>query len=77
MSTKGSIDLLRQAKSSGQIVTAEATPHHFTLSDDFITDYDGNTKMNPPLRSKERCISNSSSFKRQCNRNYCNRPRTT
>ncbi len=53
MSTKGSIDLLRQAKSSGQIVTAEATPHHFTLSDDFITDYDGNTKMNPPLRSKE------------------------
>lgn len=53
MSTKGSVELLRQAKLSGQNVTAEATPHHFTLSDDFITDYDGNTKMNPPLRSKE------------------------
>ena len=53
MSTKGSVELLRQAKSKGQAVTAEATPHHFTLSDDFITDYDGNTKMNPPLRSKE------------------------
>ncbi|NDO45546.1 dihydroorotase [Clostridium sp. MD294] len=53
MSTKGSVELLRQAKSAGQTVTAEATPHHFTLSDDFITDYDGNTKMNPPLRSKE------------------------
>ena len=53
MSTKGSVELLRQAKLAGQTVTAEATPHHFTLSDDFITDYDGNTKMNPPLRSKE------------------------
>lgn len=53
MSTKGSVELLRQAKAAGQNVTAEATPHHFTLSDDFITDYDGNTKMNPPLRSKE------------------------
>ncbi len=53
MSTKGSVELLRQAKLAGQTVTAEATPHHFTLSDDFITDYDGNTKMNPPLRAKE------------------------
>ncbi len=53
ISTKGSIEFLRQAKAAGQSVTAEATPHHFTLSDDFITDYDGNTKMNPPLRSKE------------------------
>ena len=53
MSTKGSVELLRQAKLAGQTVTAEATPHHFTLRDDFITDYDGNTKMNPPLRSKE------------------------
>ncbi len=53
MSTKGSVALLRQAKQDGQNVTAEATPHHFTLSDDFITDYDGNTKMNPPLRAKE------------------------
>ncbi len=53
MSTKGSVEIVKQAKLAGQNVTAEATPHHFTLSDDFITDYDGNTKMNPPLRSKE------------------------
>ena len=53
ISTKGSVDLIRDAKSRGWRVTAEATPHHFTLSDDFITDYDGNTKMNPPLRSAE------------------------
>lgn len=53
ISTKGSVDLIRDAKAKGWQVTAEATPHHFTLSDDFITDYDGNTKMNPPLRSKE------------------------
>lgn len=53
ISTKGSVEILKQAKLAGQNVTAEVTPHHFTLSDDFITDYDGNTKMNPPLRSKE------------------------
>lgn len=53
MSTKGSIQLIRNAKAEGQCLTAEATPHHFTLSDSFITDYDGNAKMNPPLRSDE------------------------
>jgi dihydroorotase len=34
-------------------VTAEVTPHHFTLSDEDITAYDANYKMNPPLRSKK------------------------
>ena len=63
MSTKGSVELLRQAKLAGQTVTAEATPHHFTLSDDFITDYDGNTKMNPPLRSKEDVLANRQALK--------------
>lgn len=53
ISTKESINLLREAHSRGEAVTAEACPHHFTLSDKFITDYDGNTKMNPPLRSEE------------------------
>lgn len=53
MSTKGSVELIEDAKKKGIQVTAEATPHHFTLSDDFITNYDGNTKMNPPLRSRE------------------------
>lgn len=53
MSTRGSVELIRNAKAKGLNVTAEVTPHHFTLSDRFITDYDANTKMNPPLRSDE------------------------
>lgn len=53
MSTKGCVDLIRQAKERGINVTAEATPHHFTLSEEDINDYDSNYKMNPPLRSKE------------------------
>ncbi len=52
MSTAGSVELIRQAKAKGLSVTAEATPHHFTLCDEDITDYDANFKMNPPLRSK-------------------------
>ncbi|MDE6357599.1 MAG: dihydroorotase [Eubacteriales bacterium] len=53
MSTKGSVALIREAKARGSNVTAEVTPHHFTLIDEDITDYDANFKMNPPLRSKE------------------------
>ncbi|MBO5099667.1 MAG: dihydroorotase, partial [Clostridia bacterium] len=53
MSTKGCVDLIRQAKERGVEVTAEVTPHHFTLSEDEICDYDSNFKMNPPLRTKE------------------------
>lgn len=53
MSTKGSVDLIRDAKARGSNVTAEVTPHHFTLIDEDITDYDANFKMNPPLRSME------------------------
>lgn len=53
MSTKGCVELIRQAKERGVQVTAEVTPHHFTLTEDDIVDYDSNFKMNPPLRSKE------------------------
>ena len=53
VSTKGSIQLIKEAHARGEKVTAEITPHHFTLSDSCITDYDGNKKMNPPLRSEE------------------------
>ena len=53
MSTKGSVALIREAKARGSNVTAEVTPHHFTLIDEDITDYDANFKMNPPLRSME------------------------
>lgn len=53
VSTKESIQLLREAHKRGETVTAEITPHHFTLTDEAVINYDGNTKMNPPLRSKE------------------------
>lgn len=53
VSTKGSVDLVRQAKARGVRVSCEATPHHFTLSDEAVRGYDTNAKMNPPLRSQE------------------------
>jgi len=53
ISTKGCVELIKQAKKRGVNVTAEVTPHHFTLSEDDIIDYDSNFKMNPPLRKKE------------------------
>jgi dihydroorotase len=50
MSTRGSVELIRRAKDKGLKVTAEATPHHFTLTDERVGSYDTNAKMNPPLR---------------------------
>ncbi|MGH7819632.1 MAG: dihydroorotase, partial [Candidatus Binatia bacterium] len=52
-STRGTVELVREAKARGVRVTAEATPHHFTLTDEAVADYDGNAKMNPPLRSAD------------------------
>ena len=51
LSTAGSVAAVRQAKASGLDVTAEATPHHFTMTDEALTTYDPNAKVNPPLRS--------------------------
>ena len=53
MSTKGGVDLVRKAKAEGVKVTCEVTPHHLSLSDDSLVNYDTNLKMNPPLRTKE------------------------
>ena len=53
VTTKKSVDIIRDAKNRGVRVTAEATPHHFTLSEDDIKDCDANYKMNPPLRFRE------------------------
>lgn len=53
ISSKNSVELVRQAKKKGINVTAEATPHHFTLTDEAIKSYDTNYKMNPPLRTQE------------------------
>jgi dihydroorotase len=50
MSTRGSVDLIRRAKEKGLPVTAEATPHHFSLTHERVEGYDTNAKMNPPLR---------------------------
>ncbi len=53
LSTAGSVELIRQAKARGLAVTAEATPHHFTLTEEAVGEYDTNAKMNPPLRTAE------------------------
>lgn len=50
VSTRGSVDLVRRAREDGVAVTAEATPHHLTLTDDAVTGYRTNAKVNPPLR---------------------------
>ena len=52
ISTKNSVELVREAKKKGIKVTAEVTPHHFTLIDDSLKTYDTNFKMNPPLRTQ-------------------------
>jgi dihydroorotase len=51
ISTAGAVELVRQAKKRGIQVTAEVTPHHFTLNDEALESYDTNLKMNPPLRA--------------------------
>jgi dihydroorotase len=59
VSTAGSIDIIRRAKSRGVRVTTEVCPHHFTLTDDSLRKFDSNYKMSPPLRSRkhvEACI---------------------
>lgn len=53
MSTRGSVDLIRRAKEKGLRVTAEAAPHHFSLTHERCEGYDTNAKMNPPLREAE------------------------
>src|SRR5687768_3328545 len=51
MSTKGSVELIRWGKERGIRVTAEACPHHLSLTEDRVGAYDTNAKMNPPLRT--------------------------
>lgn len=53
VSTRGALEAVRRAKERGLSVTCEVAPHHFTLSDEAVRDYDTNTKMCPPLRSLE------------------------
>ena len=53
VSTRGTVQLVRNAKSDGLRVTAEATPHHFSLTDAALEDYDPNARVNPPLRTED------------------------
>jgi len=53
ISTIGALEAVRTAKRNGLSVTCEVTPHHWTLTDEAVSDYDTNTKMSPPLRSRE------------------------
>lgn len=53
ISTKGSVQLIREAKGRGVKVTAETCPHYFILTEEAIGDYDTLAKVNPPLRTKE------------------------
>jgi dihydroorotase len=53
LSTRRSVQMVREAKSRGLRISAEVTPHHFTLTDAAVAEYDTNAKMNPPLRSSD------------------------
>ena len=51
ISAARAVDIVRRFKAEGVRVTAEVTPHHFTLTDEAVGNYDTNAKMAPPLRS--------------------------
>ncbi len=51
VSAARSVEIIRKAKARGIAMTAEVTPHHLILTDEAVSGYDTNTKMNPPLRS--------------------------
>ncbi|MDI6641679.1 MAG: dihydroorotase [Elusimicrobiota bacterium] len=53
VSTKGSVELIRQAKRDGLRVTCETCPQYFTLTDEAVKSFNTNTKLKPPLRTKE------------------------
>lgn len=53
ISTRGALEAVRHAKDEGVAVTCEVTPHHWTLTDEAVAEYDTNTKMSPPLRSSD------------------------
>lgn len=53
VSTKGGVQLVREAKARGVRVTAETAPHYIGATDAWVQDYDTNTRVNPPLRTEE------------------------
>ncbi len=53
VSAAQTLDHIRNAKAKGLPVTCEVTPHHYTLIDEALSSFDTNTKMNPPLRTRD------------------------
>src|SRR5213075_138357 len=53
ISTRGSVELIRWGKDRGISVTAEVCPHHLSLTEDAVGEYNTNAKMNPPLRTED------------------------
>lgn len=53
VSTRGAIEAVRNTKEEGLYVSCEVAPHHWTLTDEAVAEYDTNTKMSPPLRSRD------------------------
>ena len=53
ISTAYAVELVREGKRRGVRITAEACPHHFTLTDDCLESFDSHCKMNPPLRTQD------------------------
>ncbi len=53
VSTKGALDFIRMGQKKKLPITADATPHHFSLTDKAVENFDTNAKVNPPLRSED------------------------
>jgi dihydroorotase len=53
VSTSKALEAIRRARADGHTITCEAAPHHFTLTDEAIGDFNTHAKMNPPLRSEQ------------------------
>lgn len=55
VSTKGSVQLIREAKARGVAITAETAPHYMMMTHELLRNRDANWRMNPPLREQEDC----------------------
>jgi dihydroorotase len=53
LSARDSVDAVRRARREGVQVSAEASPHHLTATDELVRSLDANVKMNPPLRTED------------------------
>ena len=73
LSTRRAVEMVREAKAQGLKITAEVTPHHFTLTDAAVAEYDTNAKMNPPLRSQDDVDALREGIRGRNHRRHCQR----